>query len=123
MSKIKLMMTLLVLMSCSSIAYSQTINIQKETKQEIVTTLKMYPLVLKELDIKTQLLGKCNEIRGILELEIQSRDTQINLLSSQIGNLEKQKDLFSKQLRKSKSNQFKLAGIGVATIIGIIIIK
>lgn len=102
------------------IGQSERINVPLETKKEVVLTLLEYPLVVKELNIKDQLLGKCNEIRTIQELEIDSRDKQINNLNLQIDNLERQKKLFKKQL-KHKSNQ--LLGIGgVGILIGVAVI-
>ena len=79
-------------MSNKSTAQSERINIQLETKQEVVKTLFSYPLVLKELDVTNQLLDKCNEIRGIQESEIGVKDEQIYTLNTIIGNLETQKE-------------------------------
>lgn len=110
-------------MSNNSIAQSERINIQLETKQEIVKTLFSYPLVIRELDVTYSLLGKCNEIVSIQESEIRVKDEQIYTLNQIIGNLEDQKELFNKQLRKSKTNVYKVAGVGILSVVAIILVK
>lgn len=111
------------MMSVNSIAQSSRINISLENKIEVVKTLKTYPLVLDELYLTTDLLVKCNEISGLQESQIVLKNNQINNLNSQIDILDKQNELFKQQLKKSKGSTFKVAAIGVATIVGIILIK
>ena len=111
------------MMSVSWTVSSQITGISKEIKKEVVSTLVAYPLVLNELKLTNEALGVCNEIRAIQESEITIRDSQINNLNSQIDILDKQNELFRQQLKKSKGGTFKVAAIGVATIVGIILIK
>jgi len=104
-------------MSVKSTGQSERINVQLETKKEIVLTLLEYPLVVKELNVTNQLLGKCNEIRTIQEAELSIKDKQILLLNKDKKNLYEQRNLLLKQLKRQKLKPYLVAGIGVAAIL------
>ena len=104
-------------------ASSQITGISKDQKIEIVSTLISYPLVLNELDLTNKLLDNCKEINEIYTYKIVMYKENENLYKAQISNLEQQKKLFDAQLKKSKNNQLKLIGIGLATVVTTILIK
>ena len=110
-------------MSNNLTAQLDRINIPIEQKIEVVSTLVAYPILLEELTVTEQLVESCNKIVSLQETQLKTKDNQINLLKSQISNLEQQKKLFDTQLRKSKNNQLKLIGIGLATVVTTILIK
>ena len=107
----------------NSIAYSQITGISKDQKIEIVSTLVAYSLVLNELSLTNKLLDNCNEINAIYKDQIENYVANENLYKQQIKILEKQTKLFDTQLKKEKLNKFKIAGVGVLALVGVILIK
>lgn len=115
-------------MSWNSTAYSQTINIPKETKKEIVKTLVAYPVALKRINILDELLVKANERIVLLEKKVEVKDEVIKKKNEEIGvwsningKSEAQNKLLKKQLKNSRLGQLKIVGIGGA-ILGVILI-
>lgn len=108
------------MMSSSWILSCQIIGIPKETKQEIVTTLISYPLVLSELETSKMLVDSQQNTIDFLKESIEIKQAQLNLREEEISNLETQKNLFKKQLRKER---LKIGSIGLAAIITVILIK
>ena len=110
-------------MNSNLIAQSEPINISKENKIEVVSTLIAYPLVLNELDLTNKLLINCNEINAIYKEQIKNYEANENLYKQQIKVLQKQTKLFNVQLKKEKLNKFKIAGVGVLALATAILIK
>ena len=110
-------------MNSNLIAQSEPINISKENKIEVVSTLIAYPLVLNELDLTNKLLTNCKEINEIFSEQINVYKKNEILYKSQIKVLEKQTKLFDIQLKKEKLNKFKIAGVGVLALATAILIK
>lgn len=100
------------------IAQSERINVPLETKQDIVSTLQAYPLVLQELKVTEQALDLCNEIRQQDNLIIENKDKQITNLELQVKNVETQNTLLKKQIRRVR-NKFIIGG---GVLVGILIL-
>ena len=104
-------------------ASSQITGISKDQKIEVVSTLIAYPLILNELDLTNKLLNNCKEINEIYSEQINVYKENEKLYKAQIKVLEKQQNLFSVQLKKEKLNKFKIAGVGVLALVGVILIN
>lgn len=98
-------------MNLNSTAYSQITGISKETKQEIVSTLIAYPIVLDELGISKQLTLSQSELIGYLKKQITVTEEILENKDQEIANLNEQKTL----LQKKKSS---LYGFGQVNLNG-----
>ena len=110
-------------MFTSLTASSQITGISTDQKIEIVSTLVAYPLLLNELDLTNKLLDNCKDINDIYKKQIYTYEANENLYKQQIKILQKQNKLFNVQIKKEKLNKFKIAGVGVLTLVSVIIIK
>lgn len=103
-------------------AQSEPINISRENKIEIVSTLTAYPLVLQELELTTQLLNQCNSLNTILNQELSNKELEIILLQSINSKSEEQINLLKKQVKNTKRSSWivpVLAGLSGGLILGI----
>ena len=116
----------LVLLLCIPIqsltAQSGIINISKEQKIEVVSTLVAYPLVLNELDLVNQLLDSCSEINMLLNSQLESKDRQILLLENAHEISEEQIELLNIQIKNTRKRSWvlpTLIGLSGGLILGI----
>lgn len=123
MKQITLLLMFILWTSNSWTQELEPINIPKETKIEVVLTLNAYPLVLDKVELTENLLDASNRINDILEQQLESKDVEIHLLKSKENNYLEQLKLINRQLKKEKLKAFKIGGIGIATVIALIVIK
>ena len=103
-------------------AQSGIINISKEQKIEVVSTLVAYPLVLNELDLVNQLLDSCREINMLLNSQLESKDRQILLLENAHEISEEQIELLNIQIKNTRKRSWvlpTLIGLSGGLILGI----
>jgi len=93
-------------MSTSSIAYSQITGISKEQKIEIVSTLQVYPLVLKDLDHYYELSISLQKTIDLLKGKIKEKNIFSDNLQLEIDLLLEQKKLYQKELNRKKSHLY-----------------
>lgn len=106
-------------MSEFSIAQSETINIPRETKEEVVSTLLSYPIVLHELDLTKELLKIQKSLNDILTEQNTTQRKQIKILQDLNSKSNTQIDLLKKQLRSKKKDW--LTPVLIGAIGGIVI--
>ena len=111
-------------MSSNLTAQSEPINISKDQKIEIVKTLKAYPLVLKELSIKGEIIKQLESIVATQEEQISSLQSIISLERKDKDLLLEQNNILEKAYKKEirRRKRGLLATVGAAAL-AIIIIK
>lgn len=93
-------------MSGNLTLYSQITGISKEQKIEIVSTLKIYPLVLKDLDYYYELSESLQKTIDILKAQIKEQNVFSDNLQWEVDLLTEQKKLYEKELKKKKSHLY-----------------
>lgn len=94
------------MMSGNLTLYSQITGISKEQKIEIVSTLKVYPLVLKDLDYYYELSESLQKTIDILKAQIKEQNVFSDNLQWEVDLLTEQKKLYEKELKKKKSHLY-----------------
>ena len=105
----KLRISLIIILTLNSIAYSQITSIPTDAKKEIIKTLLDYPLVIQELNIEKQ---KNTVLKSVVNDERHKESIYKALISNkdlEILNLEQQKKEYEKQIKRSNSGLFLYA--------------
>lgn len=106
------------------IAQSEPINISREQKIEVVSTLIAYPLLLNELNITNELLESQRELIMLLNKQLQNKDDQILLLKQTNEISTDQIELLNGQLKNAKKSSWivpTLIGLSSGLILGIVL--
>lgn len=90
---------------------------------EIVSTIKSYNAILIEIDLKNQLLLQYEKIDSLHQQQLMTKDKLIFNLESQIQTWRDQVNVQNKALRKEKAKTLFTGGVGVATIVLMLILK
>lgn len=105
------------------IAQSDPINISREQKIEVVSTLVAYPLVLKELELTNNLLESCKQINALLTKQLTYKDEQLLLMQQAQDVSTEQIDLLNTQLKQSKKGGWlvpALIGFSGGLVLGVV---
>jgi hypothetical protein len=103
-------------MSVNWTASCQITGISKEQKIEIVTTLKVYPLVLKDLDYYYELSNSLQKTIDLLKAQITEQNIFSDNLQLQVDLLSEQKKLYEEELRRKKSHLYLFANMPLNSI-------
>ena len=93
-------------MSVNLTAYSQITGISKEQKIEIASTLKVYSLVLDDLDYYYELSISFQKTIDYLKSQIKEQNIFSDNLQYQVDVLEEQKKLYEDELKRKKSHLY-----------------
>lgn len=90
------------------IAQSDPINISREQKINVVSTLVAYPLVLDELDLTNELLNSCNEINNLLKTQLKTTRDQLMIMDQALELKQQQIEILNQQLKVKNKNSWIL---------------
>ena len=119
----KYLILLVVILQGNLTAYSQITGIDRETKVEIVSTIKSYDAVLIELDLTNDLLKEVRKLNELYLNQITIKNELILNLESQIITHRDENNVLGFEVKRQKAKSLFIGGSGIIILIISLIIK